>query len=294
MVASFTDCSLLFDLDNKYCRWTGYLKVSLQMIALLFSSEICAYLLCKMYFQVKYHKNLPCLSKKKAIVLEFGMVALTVFPSTLLLLMARNKFGLSSTVCWIQLFQSNSCVKILKNTNPVVFGLMVVRGVLYSFNFLGYSVLIGLFCWLACKSEMARKQYFNTARRTLILILLMIFTSGSDLVTLFIFMYMVNKKIASNKVGVDFLSAYYAVVQCVQPMAYLFYLNTVRKFQWDSTRHMAWRWKTKGMNCCTKALRWLSPFSTDTKEGLFQRQPSNLNDTPVLTSSLSWYGTQNT
>ena len=298
LFAYSTDLQLQYNLSERFCRWTGYTKVATHMIALLFSSEICAYLLCKMYYQVCHHKKLPQLSKARAVILEIGIVVLTVLPPPLLLLLAKDKFGLFSTECWLQLFKSNSCDPFLDHQrDPLVLNLILIKGVFYSFNFVSYSILIGLFCWLACNSEVAKKQYFRTARRTVILVVLLVCTSGTDLVALVLATYTINKKTARYRVLVILFAIYYAAVQFAQPIAYLVYLNSVKKFQWDSTKDMARRWKHRGLNCCAKALRWLvNPFSTTSEsEDLLKSTNNNLNlnDTPALTSSMSLYGSHN-
>jgi len=297
LLGSSADLQLQYNLSEQLCKWTGFTKMTAHMVALLFSSEICAYLMCKMYYQVCHHKKLPQLSKGKAVVLEIGIVVLTVLPPPLLLLLAKDKFGLASTACWIQQFKSNSCELVLTVNNSLVLSLFIIKGSFYSFNFLSYSILIGLFCWLACTSEAARKHYFRTARRTVVLVALLICTSGSDLVALFLFVYTVsNSRTAKYKVRVILFVVYYTAVQFAQPIAYLVYLNSVKKFQWDSTRDMANRWKHKGLNCCFRAIRWLgNPFSTTSEsEGLLKTPNNlNLNDTPAMTSSMSLYGSRN-
>ena len=297
LVASATDLQLQFDVADTYCKWTGYTKMSAHTIALLFSSEICAYLLCKMYYQIRHHKKLPQVNRLKAFLLELGIVTMTVLPAPLLLLLARDRFGLSSSVCWVKIFQNGTCLPMENGTCRLILSLMIIKGSFYSFNFIAYSILIGLFCWLACTSEIARKQYFSTARRTVILVLLLLTTSGTDLITLFVWTYVVDKqKPVRGNVGWYFSSIYIAAVQCIQPIAYLFYLNSVKKFQWESTRSMARRWKSKGQSCCTKALKFLgNPFSTNSESaGLIQENSNvNLNNTPALTSSMSLYGARN-
>ncbi len=298
LAASATDLQLQFEL-HRYCRWTGYLKMVAHLIALLFSSEICAYLLFKMYHQLKYNKKLPHLNKWKSIVFELSLASATVLLPMLLLLLASGSLGVSSTVCWIQLFKSNSCTPLLNNTNHVIISLTVVKSIFYTFNFMSYSVLIGLFCWLACKSEVARKHYFSTARRTIILVFLMICTSGTDLIATFIFAFVTTKRagvIKDNEVGVVLITSYYAAIQFVQPIAYLFYLNSIKKFHWDSTRTMARTWSRRGMNCCFNALKWLgNPFSSSMESDVLipTQHNVNLNETPALSSSMSLYGSQN-
>lgn len=214
ILASAGDLQLQFDLSDRYCRWTGYFKMTIHMISLLFSSEICAYLLCKMYYQVRHQKKLPQLGKNKTIILELGIVGATVLPPPLLLLLAKDKFGLSSTVCWVQLFKSNSCDIILNSTNSLVLSLVLIKGSFYIFNFLAYSILIVLFCRLAHKTELARKQYFSTARRTVILVLLLIGTTGTDLTALFFLCTLSIGIAACTVIGLESFSLLFTIPWC--------------------------------------------------------------------------------
>lgn len=300
LAASATDLQLQprFFLGDTVCKWTGYSKTATFVITLVFSCEISLYLLYIMYYQIR-QKQLPQLSTSQNVVIELGLSLIAVVIPPLLLVIPRDYFGLSGALCWVKSFEHGSEICQAQNGSMILEWVIVAVYTSFSvFSSVSYTFLVGIFCWLACKSQSSRKQYQNTAMRTIFLVSLLILSAIIHIITILVTLFLVDKHGKLHNVWAVFAMCVTPLAQCIRPIAYMFYLNSVKKFRWESTRNTAVRWKSTGKSCCRGLWKklGLSKGRFAVNSAYSEMSDANLNNhqseyyTPTLTSSLSQYG----
>lgn len=281
------------------CKWTGYSKTATSVVTLMFSCEISIYLLYIMYCQA-LQKRCPQLSKLQNVLLELGLLFIAAVIPPLLLIVPSNNFGLAGAVCWVKTYEDESC-EIQSAATVLQWVIFSIYTVMNVFNLLAYAVLVALFFGLACKSQRGRTQYLITGRRTALLVLLLVLCTGVHLVSILITVAVLDKgSRIHQKWAVFILCTTTPMAQCIRPIAYMFYLNSIKKFRWKSTRNSAGRWKSSGKLCCRRAWKWLGVLTgtpaVDSSSCISVVSDANLNNqrseyfTPILTSSMSKYG----
>ena len=292
LAASSTDIQLQprFFLGAASCKWTGYSKTSTFVVTLMFSCEISIYLLYVMCYQL-LQKQLPQPSKSQKVMLELGLLLFATVIPPLLLIIPNNNFGLAGAVCWVKSYEDESC-ESPRNAVVLQWVIFSMYTVMSIFNLMAFVILVGIFFWLAFKLQRGWMQYLVTARRTILLVLLLILCTGVHLFSILIYLAIVNKESKVHKKwSIFFLCTITPVAQCIQPIAYMFYLNSVKRFHWDSMRSSAGRWKSTGRLCCWRVQKWMAGVSSLNYINVLDNGQSEYL-TPALTSSMSMYGTE--
>ena len=252
LISSATDIQLQpwFLLGASVCKWTGYSKASTFLSTLIFSSEISTYLLYVMCYQAS-EKRLPQVNKSQKVMLELGLVFVAVVVPPLLLVYPIRYFGLVGAVCWVKSYEDESCVS---QDGAIVLNwvLLSVFTAINVYTLVVYAVLVGIFLWLAYRSQRGRKHYLITARKTIMLLFLLFLCLGVHLVFTLIEVYHFDKESRTRMKWDPYyaLSIISPLAQSTRPLVFMFYLNYVKKFSWESTRITAGKWRATGRLCC--------------------------------------------
>lgn len=246
------------------CKWTGYMGTSTYTCTLLLSFEISMYLLYMMYYQLR-GKPLPVPSKCRIVTLEVvGLCVAAILPSVLLVI-PLEYYGVNGAVCWVQVYENTNCT-MSPGFLSLGKGIFSVYTVLISINLTTFVVLVCLLCWLACQSKQSRAQYLQTAKRTAILFVFLIGYTVIHLSSILIPFYMLksNNKLQLKGGGMLLVCILTPASQFIRPLAYMFYLNSVKKFRWESTRSVAGEWRESWKLCCLKLQYWVAGKDTQT------------------------------
>ena len=265
------------------CKWIGFSKVSIFIITLIFSCEISVYLFCLVYHQV-HQTRLPELSKSQSAMLELALLFIAIVIPPVLLIYPKNYFGLSGASCFVEKYENGNCTtqhgaKIMISTIVCIY---ITFG---TFIIICYVFLVLIFLWLACKSKRGRKQLLIVAGRTIFLILLLILSFVVHLISIWINKYLLDDQKIHPTWGVILLSTSTPLSQVIHPIAYIFYLNSIKHFKWKSTSSTAGRWKRRGKLYFNRVIRKES--SSSNRSNTFRDNNSNDQPTDVLTPPLA-------
>lgn len=232
---------------NTFCMWTGYMQTTTHVCSLLLSFEISIYLLYIMHYQVR-GKPIPVPNSSQTVILELGAIFFAVIlPLGLLAIPIRN-YGVGGAVCWIRIYEGTDC-EVLPASKRLGVALFTTYTLIVSINLIVFMALVVIFCCLACKFQQSRASHLKTARRTLLLFILLITYTVIHLSSILIQYYVINNKIIFQR-GELIVCIVTPISQIIQPLAYMFYLNSVKKFRWDVAKSTAGEWRESWRFCC--------------------------------------------
>ena len=240
------------------CKWTGYMSTSAYTCTLLLSFEISVYLLYMMYYQLR-GKSLPVLSRYRVAVLELFGLGVAVLVPPALLVISLEYYGLNGAVCWVKAYENTSC-KPSTGSLALGKGIFSIYTILSCTNLAIFMVLIGLFCWLSCRFQQSKTRYLHTARRTTILFVFLIAYATIHLSGILFPYFTLTHKLHIHN-GEIVLCILLPISQLIRPLAYMFFLNSVKKFRWKSTRSKATEWRDSWKLCCLRLRYWGSEDS---------------------------------
>lgn len=242
------------------CKWTGYLQSLVYISIFIISFELSAYLLYVMQFQVR-GKPIPTLMTSKKVVLELvGLLLAVIIPAALLSIRLKN-FGVYGATCWINIYKiDNHSINCSIDKDAIVLQtvIMSVSSVLYAANVVSYAILIVIFCLLACKYQQTRSHYKYTIIRTIILVSYLVLSGTVHLAFALCFYYISNDDYGLVNYPLLLVACILTpAIEFLHPLAFMFYLNSVKKFQWQVARSTAGEWKASWRLCCTQSKRWI-------------------------------------
>ena len=238
---------------EKVCRFTGYIQSSVYICTLIISLEISVYLLYVMHCQLR-GKKLPVLKRPHKVGLEFACLLIAVIMPLSLLATNYKDFGVSGVICWIRLYRDN-CSIVTNSVVPVkmLFSSYMILSVA---NLVAFAALVYIFLRLACSIKQTRRTYLKTAKNTGILLCILIISTTIHLSSI-LFPYLLIFHELPIKASMVFICLFTPLAQLFQPLAYLFYINSIKKFSWSVAKGAAGEWKMSWMKCCMKASNWL-------------------------------------
>lgn len=238
------------------CKWTGYIGTSAYTCSLLLSFEISVYLLYMMHYQLQ-EKPLPTPNKHLIISLEVIGVCVAVLLPPALLVIPLEYYGINGAVCWVKVYENTSC-------HPSSGSLALGKGIFSVYilftttNLTTFMVLVCLFCWLSCRSQQSRAHYLSTARRTAVLFVLLVGYTAIHFLAILIPYFTLSRHLPSNKAGALVFCILAPASQFIRPLAYMFFLNSIKKFRWQGTRTAASEWRESWRVCCLKFRYWVT------------------------------------
>ena len=266
------------------CRWTGYASTSAYTCSLLLSSLITAYLCYMMCYRAR-GKPVPVLRARwRRVALELTGVGVAVLlPPAALAVAPFEYYGVSGASCWVKMYQNETC-----NTShgSLVLGTAIFSTyvLLNATNLLAFAGLVLTFCRMGCKFEQGREQYMGTAKRTVLLVILLVM-DGFIHLSVILVAYIALRQHLFVETGGLVLSVMIPLSQCIRPLGYMFYLNSVKRFRWGVAKEVAGEWRQSWSLCCRRMRCWVSGGRMDLM------QVNNLESeyfTPNLVSSAQY------
>lgn len=240
---------------NTLCQWTGYIQVCANTSSLVLSLEISIYLLYMMWHQMR-GKPLPVPTRSQTLVLELTGLFVGVVIPPCLLATGIEHYGVGGAICWIQIYTNSSCndTRGLDTLGVAVFS---VYTIITSIDLIAYTVLVAIFFWLGCKFQQSRTRYMKTAKRTAILALLLVSFTVVQLVSILVVYFMLKKDLGLKKSEFVFCILT-PLSQLIRPLAYVFYLNSIKKFRWKVAKSAAGEWRDSWRVCCLHLRHWMA------------------------------------
>ncbi len=236
------------------CRWTGYIETCTFISCQVLTLEISIYLLFVVYYQVR-GKPMPVPTRSQTVVLEVvGLLAAVVVPTCLLAIPFQH-YGLNGAVCWVKLYNDTSCEALPKS---LILGktLFSIYAVFISVNLIAFVALFAVFIRLACKFQQSRAQYMQTARRTITLLLILVFYAIIHLSSILTPYLIFEGKVHWWK-SLFVYCIFNPIAQFFRPLAYMFYFNSVKKFRWEETKMAAVDWRRSWRFFCLRCCHWI-------------------------------------
>ena len=237
------------------CQWTGYIQVSANTCSLVLSLEISLYLLFLMCYQVK-GKPIPTLTPPQTFFLELtGIFVGVVIPPCLWAIKIEH-FGVGGAICWLELYPNSSC-NFDTELETLGLGIFVTYTIITSINLIAYMILVAIFFWLSYKFQQSRARYMKTARRTVILVALLVFFTFVQLGSMTVIYYMLKRHL-HLRIGEIVFCILTPLAQLTRLLAYMFYLNSIKMFRWKVTKSTAGEWRESWRLCCLQLRHWVT------------------------------------
>ena len=135
-------------------------------------------------------------------MLELGLLLFARVIPSLLLIIPNNNFGLTSAMSWVKSYKNEAC-QPPRGVTMVLWMIFSMYTVMNIFNLMVYAILVGVFLGggggggggrrLAFELQIGRMQYLVTARRKILLELLLKLCTGVHLFSIFIYLVIMNK-----------------------------------------------------------------------------------------------------
>lgn len=237
---------------ERLCTWTGYIQISANVCSLVISLEISGYLLYIVWHQIR-GKPLPLPTKSQTAILELACLFVGVVIPTCLLAIRIDHYGVGGAICWVKLYSNSSC-NDTSEAETLGMAIFIFYSVIMSVDLISYVVLVSTFVRLGCKFQQSRAQYMKTAKRTALLIALLVVYTVVQLASLVVVYLQLRKHAALSSSEVVFC-VLTPLSQLIRPLAYLFYFNSIKKFRWQVAKSTAGEW---WQLCCPQHFRlWI-------------------------------------
>lgn len=260
------------------CQWTGCIQVCANTCSLVLSLEISLYLLFVMGRQAR-GKPIPTLTTPQMLFLELTCLFVGVVIPSCLWITKVEKFGVGGAICWLELYPNSNC-SFTKELEILGLGLFVSYTIITSIDLLAYMVLVGVFFWLGCKFKQSRVQYMKTAKRTVILVALLVIFMFIQLGSMTVIYFMWKRRL-HLRIGEIVFCIVTPISQLMRPLAYMFYLNSIKLFRWKVTKLTAGEWRESWRLCCLRLKHWVTG-----KKGMVLINNLDIRSSEYLTPSL--------
>ena len=273
------------------CKWTGYFQTVLYISSLITTFELSAYLLYVMQFQVR-GKPIPALKRWRKVLLELVGVFVAVVIPAVPLGIYLNNFGISGAICAVKVFKIDNSTNCSLDDDAYALRTVVlsIYNTLHGINVISYALLIVIFCLLACKYQQTRSHHKHTIARTIILVSYLVLSSSIHLASALYFYYFSLDDSKVNKPSLILSCILTPATEFLRPLAFMFYLNSVKRFKWQVAKNTAGEWKASWKSCFFRFKRWLRRkwgFSININDMSYE---TDEYFTPDLTTT-SQYGT---
>lgn len=260
------------------CQWTGYIQISANTASLVLSLEISVYLLFMMWHQAK-GKPLPVPSRSQTLALELTGLFVGVVIPPCLLAVKIDEYGVGGAVCWVKIYANSNC-NDTKEVDTLGVAIFTIYTAFSSINLIAYAILVSLFFWLGCKFQQSRAQYMKTAKRTAILMALLVVYTAVQLGSVVVIYFMLKQNLYLRK-GELLFCVLTPLSQLMRPLAYMYYLNSIKKFRWQVAKSTAGEWRDSWRLCCLRLRHWVGR-----KEGRVMINDLEVRSSEYLTPSL--------
>ncbi len=236
---------------NSVCKWTGYTSVSVYSCTMIISLEISIYLLYLMYHQLR-DKPAPVWSAGQRLILEFTCLFFAMILPPCLLAIPHDYFGVSGATCWVTKYENASCTtaKEAEVLETVIFTTYVF---ITAVNIIAYGILVAIFWRLSRTFQQSRAQYLKSAKRTAILVSLLVMYTITHLLSI-ILLYFADKENIQLSGGIVTICLITPLSESLRPIAYMYYFNSIKKFLWSRVKREAEDWKLSCTECCMRAV----------------------------------------
>ena len=234
-----------------FCKWTGYIETCAFVATLILTFEISLYLLFVVYYQIRV-KPIPVPTRPQTIGLEVtGLFVAVVLPTCLLSIPLKH-FGTGAAVCWVKLYDNTTSCEPPPGSVTLEKVLFTVYTFFIVVNLTAFVVLFIVFIRLACKFQQSRTQYVQTAVRTITLFIFLAVYGIVHLSAIIVPFYMMANPKSIWRKGIYLHLVLDPISQFFRPLAYMFYLNSVKKFRWEETKMAAVEWRRTWRFCCLR------------------------------------------